>query len=521
MNDADLFERYFRETLTVGELEELKRRLRQSAQTRRAFALYTQERSILVRLTGRLAGMESRDLPDLPAAPRRALPAPRPRRPLNPYLVVAGVAAAAVILLSILLTLPTPPATSPTQETTRKAAPKPPPEPLPQPEPELPKPPPEPPPPVTPKPEIPNKPEEPKKPEEPTPKPIVPAPKPEEPKKPEPPPPVRETVAEKAIASLEKADGTVRHAGLKAPLKAGDPLLPGAGVETVGPRSAAVIAYPDGTRLRLEGETAVRDLRADEAGKRLTLDQGTLTADVAKQADGRPMSLSTPHGQATVLGTTFKLTVLPATSTRLEVRQGRVQFTRKSDEKSVIVQADQYTETADAPNGNGDAWTRYSRKVDTGTFAHITLGYKIGTRSTAGPTVGFDLLRIAPGGAGDDFEAMPRWDSAFDAPWGAAAAWTVEPGGQAGRFLQAARPGMGSSVKAKVYPVPSRTTIDLSAFLKCPSGSTADYWIEFGCRLGSHTAQDFDVNAGAWTILKKFDSSPDPDPEVRPLPPKK
>ncbi|HLF92687.1 MAG TPA: hypothetical protein VJB14_04450, partial [Planctomycetota bacterium] len=98
MTDEELFEKYYRDALTVGELDELKRRLRESAETRKDFALYTEERSILVRLTGRMAGMESRELPGLPAhAPLRRVPLPAVRRSRNPFVIVAGVAAAAVV----------------------------------------------------------------------------------------------------------------------------------------------------------------------------------------------------------------------------------------------------------------------------------------------------------------------------------------------------------------------------------------------------------------------------------------
>jgi len=56
----------------------------------------------------------------------------------------------------------------------------------------------------------------------------------------------------------------------------------------------------------------------------------------------------------------------------------------------------------------------------------------------------------------------------------------------------------------KVYNVPSYTTITISVKMRCPSMS--NYWMESGYRLGSHSAQDFDQNSGAWTMIKKFDS---------------
>ena len=45
--------------------------------------------------------------------------------------------------------------------------------------------------------------------------------------------------------------------------------------------------------------------------------------------------------------------------------------------------------------------------------------------------------------------------------------------------------------------------------------------MEFGYRLGNHPAKDFDVNAGEWTIIKKFDSSPGGALEVKSLPGRK
>ena len=195
MSHDELFEKYFREELTVGELDELKRLLRDSDEARGEFARFTGERSILVRLTGRLAGQESRELPDLPAPAFRALPprpaAPRPaQKRTNPYWIVAAASAAAVLLLTMALLL-VPTRKTPREEITRrepvKVTPAPAPIPGPLPAPETPAPKVEVP---APTPEAPApKPEEPKKPEAavPAPKPETPAPKPEEPKKPEPP----------------------------------------------------------------------------------------------------------------------------------------------------------------------------------------------------------------------------------------------------------------------------------------------------------------------------------------------
>jgi len=191
-------------------------------------------------------------------------------------------------------------------------------------------------------------------------------------------------------------------------------------------------------------------------------------------------------------------------------------------------------------NGNGNVWTEYSKQVNSGSNTRISIGYKLGSYGSGGPTVGWDTFVVESLGApeptstpvptdtptpthtftptntptntpvpplvSEEFQTMPSWSSSFDASWGVAASWSVQGGGESGNYLAASRSWQGSSVKAKVYTVPANTTVTVSVFLRCPSmGGT--YWMESGYRLGSHSAQDFDENSGAWTLIKKFDSS--------------
>jgi hypothetical protein len=104
----------------------------------------------------------------------------------------------------------------------------------------------------------------------------------------------------------------------------------------------------------------------------------------------------------------------------------------------------------------------------------------------------------------EDFGTMPSWSSFWDATWGSAAIWSIVSGGQTGNYLEASRASEGSSAKVKVYSVPANTDIDISVYMRCPNMS--GYWMETGYRLGNHSAQDFDGNPGAWTMIKKFDS---------------
>jgi hypothetical protein len=63
-------------------------------------------------------------------------------------------------------------------------------------------------------------------------------------------------------------------------------------------------------------------------GKSLFLERGTLSAEVVRQPAGEPLVLATPHGEASILGTSLRLSV-DAASTRVEVKTGRVRLSRK------------------------------------------------------------------------------------------------------------------------------------------------------------------------------------------------
>ena len=107
---------------------------------------------------------------------------------------------------------------------------------------------------------------------------------------------------------------------------------------------------------------------------------------------------------------------------------------------------------------------------------------------------------------GEPFESMPNWFSGWDAGWGTGASWSVVSGGQAGNTLLAYRSSGGSSAKVTVYDIAPYTTYTISVYMRSPGGSSA-YWAECAYRLGRHSAQDFDQNGAAWSMLKKFSAS--------------
>ena len=148
-----------------------------------------------------------------------------------------------------------------------------------------------------------------------------------------------------ALARLDSIRGNVQLDEETAARAAQD-LLPGQGLRTWGPGSLAVLSFPDGTRLELRGDTAVREIALDR-GKKVVLERGDLLAEVPRQPPGEPMVFHTPQGTATVLGTTLRLAVEPGEtgSTRLEVFAGRVRL-RNLSGKSVDVAGGHYAVAA-------------------------------------------------------------------------------------------------------------------------------------------------------------------------------
>lgn len=100
------------------------------------------------------------------------------------------------------------------------------------------------------------------------------------------------------------------------PLQAGD-------VIRTPPGRALVVGYQDGSRVELKGGGSLACPTARGSGKNLVLQDGQLTAVVAKQPRNRPMIVRTPEAEATVLGTEFRLTSARG-MTHLDVISGAV-----------------------------------------------------------------------------------------------------------------------------------------------------------------------------------------------------
>ncbi|HVR85149.1 MAG TPA: FecR domain-containing protein, partial [Planctomycetota bacterium] len=151
-----------------------------------------------------------------------------------------------------------------------------------------------------------------------------------------------------ALAKVEEVAGdafVVTKDG-KSPATVGVDLIAGQGLETGGGASRIVLRLTDKTRVDLGPDSVLAELKLD-SGKRIALTRGTVRAVVAKQPKGEPLIFTTPHGQATVVGTTLRLYVDPdpKKGTRLEVEEGKVELKNLAG-KTVMVESGHYAVAA-------------------------------------------------------------------------------------------------------------------------------------------------------------------------------
>ena len=155
-------------------------------------------------------------------------------------------------------------------------------------------------------------------------------------------------VAAPAPTVVEAVEGNVYLAKSKSDkqrARKGDAVATGVDVETY-PSSLARLRFNDGTWLEVGPASSFREVSAPTAtaGRKVFLASGTLESQITKQAPDRPMIFSTPTGEATILGTTIRLTISndPKVGTTLEVKEGKVLLTRYADRRSVEVISGQF-----------------------------------------------------------------------------------------------------------------------------------------------------------------------------------
>ena len=111
--------------------------------------------------------------------------------------------------------------------------------------------------------------------------------------------------------------------------------LAGGTVEGRSPNSWIELEFLDGSTVMLSGTNSMLTF-SDHGQKKLQLKEGTFSADVNPQPQGRPMIVQTRTAMLEVLGTQFNVDA-SLYSTTLNVSEGMVRVNRLSDDKQVIV----------------------------------------------------------------------------------------------------------------------------------------------------------------------------------------
>jgi hypothetical protein len=183
------------------------------------------------------------------------------------------------------------------------------------------------------------------------------------------------------VATVERVSGEIAVGGEAAAVGKG--VASGQGVST-GRGGYGSLRYSDGTRVELAAETTLSRIVDGPSGKTATLEQGMISVDAVKQPAGRPLVITTAQAEATVVGTQFVLSA-SAGVTRLDVREGRVKFTRLPQGVSSVTVREGHYAVAGA---SGDL----AAKPGTGLWKAPTSGLQMWLRAdqgvkTNGPTV--------------------------------------------------------------------------------------------------------------------------------------
>jgi len=142
-------------------------------------------------------------------------------------------------------------------------------------------------------------------------------------------------------------DVALARQGETLPVRAGQAILPGDHIRTGADGRASIRFRGEDTTLFVPADSRVEFDPDQGRGKRIAVGAGRLRCSVAPQPADRPFVVRTPHAEATVLGTTFSLSVSEE-QTRLNVGEGRVRFAGRDDGRGPLLVAAREAATADA-----------------------------------------------------------------------------------------------------------------------------------------------------------------------------
>ena len=148
-----------------------------------------------------------------------------------------------------------------------------------------------------------------------------------------------ETKPEQSIAQITRLSGPLLWTGdggqVNRNLKAGSELFGGT-IEGMAPDAWFELEFNDGSQVVISGNSMLTI--SDLGQKKLRLREGSFSANVVPQPEGKPMLVSTRTALFEVMGTRFSVDAELFSST-LTVNEGKVRATRLSDGSTVEVSA--------------------------------------------------------------------------------------------------------------------------------------------------------------------------------------
>jgi len=150
--------------------------------------------------------------------------------------------------------------------------------------------------------------------------------------------PIRERRPPLATVVDVNGDVQLKRNGESAPAKVAAAVQEGE--QVIVPRDGSLLLkYPDSTEIHIKEDSAVTfGSPVPTPAKHLRIDRGQLVANVAPQRFG-DMQITTPHAVARVNGAKLRLVVVEDEHTLLDVSEGKVNFDRIADSRSIIVTA--------------------------------------------------------------------------------------------------------------------------------------------------------------------------------------
>jgi len=140
-----------------------------------------------------------------------------------------------------------------------------------------------------------------------------------------------QTKSELEIARVVDLNGSLQWTGdggrVTLDLEVGKSLKAGM-METLSPDAWVVLAFHDGSRVTLSGQSALTIATAEQ--NEMHLREGSLSAEVLTQSSDKPLLIHTPTAMLEVLGTQLNVEAASA-STHLYVNEGTVRMTRLVD----------------------------------------------------------------------------------------------------------------------------------------------------------------------------------------------